>query len=725
MWGCVVAAGMVVLVAGLTPEREAPGTAAAPQAGTAEVPPGTGFTEGLADREPVLPEGDTAPATADAPRLPQPMPEPRPDAATSDSPAAVPQIAGADTDLSEPPDAPQGPEAGAPSTPDVAPDAAPAPRRPERAERPASEAGAPPVSDGPAAPPVQAPRLQSAARAPTSPNASDEPAPTSPSGGDQPTDFAALTPPEAGRALDAPVTEDAPGAPDAGPAAAVPTAPRPGAIDASPGSVPNADAPADNLLSGTATPSAPQRQDTPGTPARPPSEGPAAPRAPEAPADVPADASPPAGGDDGPRAQSERTASAAATEALSAPLRPGRAGDEARLPDSATPSAPSAPTLAPDLPSDADAPDAEAEAGLASASPADEAARGPRVDFGGAGAGPEAPSGEVPPGVDGPPAPAAPGPELLAETQIPANPDSEGPAAPRAPAPETPLSDLPAGLAPTIEAGADAAPIRVGEAPEAPPLVPGVGGGGPALSAPDMAEFEAGATEAGPSGPQEGTVEAGDALDRYAAEFAAPGDQPLVAVLLLDEGGPLPDLDMPVTLVIDAQSADAAGRAAAFRAMGQEVMVTPAFPDSAGGAGAALAAARRAVPEAVAVFDPPTATAYPARRDMLEEMLDGIDVAGLGYVSGARGLDSALRLARGLGVPAATVYRDIDGEGQTQAAVKRFLDQAAFRARQEEALILIGRTRPETISGLQEWVDGSRAQRVTLSPVSAVLRALR
>ncbi len=53
--------------------------------------------------------------------------------------------------------------------------------------------------------------------------------------------------------------------------------------------------------------------------------------------------------------------------------------------------------------------------------------------------------------------------------------------------------------------------------------------------------------------------------------------------------------------------------------------------------------------------------------------------------------------------------------------IRRFLDQAAFKAGQEGAVIMLGRLRPDTISALLLWGLQDRANSVALVPVSAVL----
>jgi polysaccharide deacetylase 2 family uncharacterized protein YibQ len=70
------------------------------------------------------------------------------------------------------------------------------------------------------------------------------------------------------------------------------------------------------------------------------------------------------------------------------------------------------------------------------------------------------------------------------------------------------------------------------------------------------------------------------------------------------------------------------------------------------------------------------------------------------------------------------VFRDFDGKGQGATVIRRFLDQAAFRASQEEdGVIMVGRLRPDTISALLLWGLQDRASSVALAPVSAVLNA--
>ena len=81
------------------------------------------------------------------------------------------------------------------------------------------------------------------------------------------------------------------------------------------------------------------------------------------------------------------------------------------------------------------------------------------------------------------------------------------------------------------------------------------------------------------------------------------------------------------------------------------------------------------------------------------------------------------KLAVKNGVPAAAIFRDFDNKDQTPTVIRRFLDQAAFKAGIEGSVIMLGRMRPETISALLVWGLQDRATQVALAPISAVLKS--
>ena len=97
--------------------------------------------------------------------------------------------------------------------------------------------------------------------------------------------------------------------------------------------------------------------------------------------------------------------------------------------------------------------------------------------------------------------------------------------------------------------------------------------------------------------------------------------------------------------------------------------------------------------------------------------------SGHGVVWQPNGLDTAQKLAAKEGVASQTLFRDFDSKDQSPTIIRRFLDQAAFKAGQEGSVIMVGRLRADTISALLVWGLQTRVQRVSVAPVSAVLLA--
>ena len=101
-----------------------------------------------------------------------------------------------------------------------------------------------------------------------------------------------------------------------------------------------------------------------------------------------------------------------------------------------------------------------------------------------------------------------------------------------------------------------------------------------------------------------------------------------------------------------------------------------------------------------------------------DDMMPGASAALAGLP-----FNQALREAERAQVPAAVIYRDLDSEDQDAQVIRRFLDQAAFQARKESGVVLLGRLRPNTISALILWGTANRAGQVSVAPASAVLMA--
>jgi hypothetical protein len=160
----------------------------------------------------------------------------------------------------------------------------------------------------------------------------------------------------------------------------------------------------------------------------------------------------------------------------------------------------------------------------------------------------------------------------------------------------------------------------------------------------------------------------------------------------------------------------------AYADAGIEIAALAALPD--GGtitdAAVALEGTFSALPRAVALVateDHP----IPSRTDVVGRVMGVLSNDGRGLVMPDGGLNSTLRAAEAADVHAAMIYRDLDGNGQDARVIRRFIDQAAFRARQQPGVVLMGRVQPETISALILWGTANRAGQVALAPLSATL----
>ena len=217
-------------------------------------------------------------------------------------------------------------------------------------------------------------------------------------------------------------------------------------------------------------------------------------------------------------------------------------------------------------------------------------------------------------------------------------------------------------------------------------------------------------------------------LDRFSVPVDLPPDTARMAIVLIHDGtGPvvpeaLRRFPVPVTVAVDASLPDAADLARAYRAEGLEVLVLLDIPSETDGYDAALAVQRRMaqMPEVVGVLEG-TGAGLQGSRAISEQVTDLLLAEGYGLVLQDSGLNAALQRARREGLPAASVARDFDGGGQDGRAMRRFLDQAAFRARQDGTTVVMGRMRPDTLSSLLLWGLQDRADGFALVPVSAVL----
>ena len=323
---------------------------------------------------------------------------------------------------------------------------------------------------------------------------------------------------------------------------------------------------------------------------------------------------------------------------------------------------------------------------------------------------------------------------------------------------ETPLADTTTAVQPETTGEAPANPLDAPEPVESPGSI-ALGQDQPVLPTPQAEAPEAPALDVTPAAPEEAPsaeaeVEVAEEAEPEAAPEPAPAPeapasanvptipaikafaipfentraQPVMSVVLLDgDERPTPDqlaaFPFPLTFVIDPTSPTAGAAMRLYRDAGFEVAMLVNLPQGAEPSDAEVAfqAYMSEVPEAVAVLDA-VDSGFQSNRDMVAQVVEILKESGHGLVTYSRGLNTARQVAQREGVPANVVFRDFDGKGEAPVVMRRFLDQAAFRAGQEEGVILVGRAKPDTIGALVDWaLQGSRASTVALAPLSVAL----
>ncbi|MDJ1016114.1 MAG: divergent polysaccharide deacetylase family protein [Paracoccaceae bacterium] len=223
-------------------------------------------------------------------------------------------------------------------------------------------------------------------------------------------------------------------------------------------------------------------------------------------------------------------------------------------------------------------------------------------------------------------------------------------------------------------------------------------------------------------------VEGGPALQAWRQGFENPEGNPLVSIVLIHEGSErlssdeLAALPEGVSFAVNAGQPGANELASQYRRAGREVVMIPSLPMGATPQDVeqALRVNFETVPEAVAVMDN-SGDSFQSDRAAVAQVVDVVAASGHGLITFPRGLNTAHQRAERAGVATGLIFRDMDGDGQSGEQIQRALDRAAFRARQDEAVILVGRTSRRTIGAVVEWTLGNRAASVALAPVSAAL----
>ena len=221
-------------------------------------------------------------------------------------------------------------------------------------------------------------------------------------------------------------------------------------------------------------------------------------------------------------------------------------------------------------------------------------------------------------------------------------------------------------------------------------------------------------------------------IKRYAQPYERPAEKPLMSIVLIDDGtsavagaagiAALRNFPYPLSFAVDTSLKDAAERMALYRSEGLEVMAMIDLPEGAlpSDAETTLGAILPVMSQVVGVLEG-TLGGLQGSREVADQVTAILAQSGHGLLTQDKGLNTMPKLARKAGVPADPIFRDFDGKGQTPQVIRRFLDQAAFKAGQEGAVVMLGRLRPDTVSALLLWGLQDRAGKVALAPISAVL----
>ena len=225
-------------------------------------------------------------------------------------------------------------------------------------------------------------------------------------------------------------------------------------------------------------------------------------------------------------------------------------------------------------------------------------------------------------------------------------------------------------------------------------------------------------------------VPATNVLTDFVAEVGDVGSKPLMSIILIDDGtmsaasAALAGLPFAISIALDPALPNAAELMQTYRADGFEVLAMAKLPDGAlpTDVEVTFESVFSNLPETIGVLDIGSG-GLQSDRAVTEQAMDILSTQGRGFVTVSQGLNMAGRAAEQAGVPAAVVFRDLDVDNQDARVVRRFVDQAAFRARQESGVVLVGRVRPDTISALILWGTANQEDQIAVVPVSAVLLA--
>lgn len=217
-------------------------------------------------------------------------------------------------------------------------------------------------------------------------------------------------------------------------------------------------------------------------------------------------------------------------------------------------------------------------------------------------------------------------------------------------------------------------------------------------------------------------------VEANAEQFENAEEKPVMAIVLVDTGTAAFDMEAlesfpyPLSIAVNTLDPNVAEKAADYRARGFEVLAMVDMPAdaSAGDVEQAMQAHLSVSVSFVAVMEG-LDDGLQSSKVISDQVTEALMASGHGLLMQANGLNTAQKLAAKEGVPSNTVFRAFDTGEQTAVVMRRFLDGAAFKAGQEQGVVMVGQLRDEAISALLLWALQDRAGTVAMAPVSAAL----